>query len=669
MSRGEEEKIAGQEVDPDYVPSKDELDDRQNALVWLRKNGLYSGIEDAFNDASPTQLRNWYVHTFVMDPSNMETLKSNGVPTVLLDKLKSKQWYTIEHAAIGKRLIFEVQPDLIAPDPELIELRTWTNEDSVADTMLRLFQPWKSIRYDPEGENWYSVIEPGQWKRHGKGKPSDQKVESYIRDWLKDMSITRNPQMYDRWPYDPSVWQQCGLDAHIAKITISANAFQKFSDSSSTCSRVRSVLEKMSIMHIDTETINNITTVSTFSNGALCLKFDKFHTTDGERKINVPGQLLPMDIEYMVMSANTLPWNDINGEIPHAWGDTVDHGSWSKLEEYEDDLFVQSPTYWAFLTHAFPDPEERSAFLRLLGAAMFGTNLKVVAAMIGAPNAGKDTVINWLGYLMPSQVATLPFSAFTAQGDEDRGFAPLRGARIATVSGEIGEGKGSKLLAEKIKTVSSGGGKIRVAEKYEKPSDVYFDGMLWLQGNSVPTIAGGDTALYTNRLVAVEFKHPFPLVAKSYESLYRREAPAFAQILFINYLRYESKGGGMAGINPPETWRNFTKEFANESNPHGFLENAITDSTVPIPTTVFHAALSGMVAKFGSPYPVGPNFWPKRLRTLGFDTKGPKSVRKLVQRNGQPTWCYFLNVEASLSDGMFSQRHWESALRDASVAS
>jgi hypothetical protein len=342
--------------------------------------------------------------------------------------------------------------------------------------------------------------------------------------------------------------------------------------------------------------------------------------------------------------------------------------NWSAMEELEDDLMaLQCPTYWSFLTHAFHDHEERSAFMRLLGAAMYGTNLKIVAAMIGEPNAGKDTVINWLSYLMPNQVAALPFSAFTPHGDEDRGFAPLMGARVATVSGEVGEGRGSKLLAEKIKTVSSGGGTLRVAEKYEKPTTIFFDGMLFLQGNSVPTIAGGDRALYENRLVAVEFKHPFPLSSIPYDKQYRAEAAAFAKVLFLNYFRYEAKGGGMIGINPPDAWKVFAREFADAANPHGFIENAITISDEPVATHQFHSALSAMAEKFGSPYKVGANYWTKRLKALGFPLKGEGSVRKRI--GSERTYVYYLTLDADKSDGAFTQSQWENVLADAAVTS
>lgn len=630
----------------------------------MRSMNLAGSITSAFNDSSPVRLRQWYVETFVLDPYNIPLLPRLGTIRVLQTEHESSSWVTTEHAAIGTRLLFAVDPRTIAPDPDLLETDSFRNEDTVADLMIRLFRPWLKIRYDPETENWYQVISPGQWCRHGKGAPGQNVVEEWLKRWLRAMDPTDNPGAYSEWPIDQDKYP---IEIMAARVTGSLSQFRKFKHLSTTKARIRQAFERNPIMWLDSGTVNQIRSLTPFANGALALVGSSYVDTARNKHVIEPGSLQRLDIEYMVSNANPLPWHDPENRIPRAATSSLTmEGDFIKLTELEDELlFGYCGTYWSFLTHAFPDPEERSAFLRLLGAAMYGTNIKIVAAMIGEPNAGKDTVMNWLSYLMPGQVATLPFSAFTPYGDDDRGFAPLRGARVATVSGEVGEGRGSKLLAEKIKTVSSGGGKIRVAEKYEKPTDIWFDGMLFLQGNSVPQIAGGDRALYTNRLVAVEFKHPFVLQAKSYEAMYRAEAPYFAQVLFLNYLQYQHEGGGMSGIAPPRGWRDFAKEFADSSNPHGFLESCIVKSDKPIPTQHFHQALSATIAKFGSPFPVGPNYWPKRLRTLGFPTKGPDSVRRQI--GGNKMLCYMLDIDAEKSDGAFTQQQWSNILKDAAV--
>lgn len=652
---------------PVSTETQEELFTRMN-LAFL--------IQTRFTDLSAVQLRRWYVDTFVMDPTNLGILDKMEGNAYLERMFVKSGWHSIEHAAIGSRLLFALKPELFGRVGNIFEPDDWRNEDQVTATILRLLQPWKRLRFDPEGENWYTAIEPGQWRRHGKGAPGQNAAEQWIKRWLADLEWVENTDLYREHLPDLTGWD---VDTIAAKATGTVKAFQKYSHATMTKTNIRRALEREPLMHLDTNTLNQIKTVAPFANGAVVLVRSWYPSPDGKRQIPIlPGELKPLDIEYMVTNANSLPWQDPDHTIPKAASmfsatnrpdGTMDVDFYG-LEDRMDSLLLHDcPTYWSFLTHAFPETAERSAFLRLLGAAMYGTNIKIVAAMIGEPNAGKDTVINWLSYLMPGQVATLPFSAFTPYGDEDRGFAPLLGRRVATVSGEVGEGRGSKLLAEKIKTVSSGGGKIRVAEKYEKPTDIWFDGMLFLQGNGVPSIVGGDRALYTNRLVAVEFKHPFSLVSGSFEDRYRAEAPWFAQVLFINYLIYLESGGGMGGINPPESWRKFAQEFADAANPHGFLESAIVPSTEPVPTHQFHQALSAMVGKFGSPFQVGPNFWPKRLRAMGYHTDGPHSVRRKIMRTGVTTWCYMLTVDADKSDGAFTQMQWDNTLKDAAVTS
>lgn len=633
----------------------------------IRRLNLGASIARAFKDSSPENLRQWYVETFVLDPTNTAILADSGeVHPILAQYKEDIGWPSVEHAAIGHRLIFMMDEGSLFSAPNLLEPDSWRNEFDVTNTLMLAMRPWERFRYDPVGENWYQRIVPGQWLRHGKGAPGQNAVEYYIHECLVKMDLIEGANLYSKFPLpDTSGYS---ADELSNRLSGSVAALRKFRSKSVNVSMIRKTMETSAIMFLDTTTLNRIRTLSPFSNGVLALVEREFTDTENVSHKIYPGTLLPMNVEYMFTRANTLNWDDPKRRIPDAVSDwrAADLGDTWAAEELEDELLLnECPTYWSFLTHAFPEPDERSAFLRLLGAAMYGTNLKIVAAMIGEPNAGKDTVINWLSYLMPGQVATLPFSAFTPHGDDDRGFAPLIGARVATVSGEVGEGRGSKLLAEKIKTVSSGGGKIRVAEKYEKPTDIWFDGMLFLQGNSVPTIAGGDRALYTNRLVAVEFKHPFPLVSTSFESRYRTEAPAFAQVLFLNYWRYQMAGGGMSGINPPKTWRAFAKEFADQANPHGFLESCIVPSDKPVPTQQFHQALSAMAQRFGSPHAVGPNYWPKRLRALGFQTKGPHSVRKQIGSDRR--WYYMLTLNAELSDGAFTQEQWNNELRNAAV--
>lgn len=652
------------EMDEEY--NLNMSDDELLAFVHrMRQMTLGTVITERFRNLTASGLRQWYIENFILDTSNDLTIDTMDEHDVLQRFYVKDDWPSIEHAAIGTRLLFRINPTFIAKEPSLTEPDQWREEFGIIDTILHIVKPWEQVRYDPIGENWYQVVQPGQWVRHGKGNPSNGFMERHIQSWFNQISPD-NTEAFANWPLDVSKFKMDDLAVRLGAVGAHYRAYRK---KSTAHARIRQVLESHPIMHLDTTTLNQTRTIAPFANGALALiNFEFIDTQYKKHKIKL-GEMLPLNVDYMTSSANPMPWKDKEGRIPRTLDDHLYlSGDFVLLDELQDELLLNDcPTYWAFLTHAFPEPDERSAFLRLLGAAMFGSNIKIVAAMIGEPNAGKDTVMNWLNYLMPGQVATLPFSAFTPQGDEDRGFAPLRGARVATLSGEVGESRGNKLMAERIKAVSSGGGKLRVAEKYEKPTDIWFDGMLIMQGNSVPAISGGDRALYTNRIVAVEFQHPFPLSAKSFEQAYREEAPHFALVLFLNYMQYIHAGGGMHGIDPPESWRDFAKEFAEASNPHGFIEACIELSDTPIPTTIFHSALSQLAQRYGSPYPVGSYFWPKRFRAMGLPFKGPNSAKRQASIDGKRLWVYYLNIDASKSEGMFTQEQWERILKDAAV--
>lgn len=122
----------------------------------------------------------------------------------------------------------------------------------------------------------------------------------------------------------------------------------------------------------------------------------------------------------------------------------------------------------------------------------------------------------------------------------------------------------------------------------------------------------------------------------------------------------------MKGINPPDNWKTFAKQFADTSNQFGFIESCIyVDSNAAIPTTQFHKALTELAQRYGSINTApGPHFWPKRLRALGFDTGyGPNTIRKRANdENGNQIWVYTLGINADKSDGIFTQQFFDNLL-------
>lgn len=640
-------------------------------------------LSDALS-RSPIQLREWYAKEVTLVPEVRALLPSLN-PEILIKAVKGAA--TTEHAAVTSRLLFEVSPGDLLSMPSPYRPETWENPDRITDLILLAFRPWDRIRFDPESENVFHLSSTGQWVSHGKGKPSDNVLLRSLDDILIQLRALNVLDLLASSSYAAIAGIQPPTDATeaLALLKASDRAFHKFLNGRTTMRLLAETLQRHPLMFFDTSTMNTITGFTPVGSGVIPTEDVVYNGLHGIYPIVKTGMQIPADPEFVISSAAGIHWpkNEKFDQFMQMRANLVDQAT-----DYTNDEWVEAsrlvrqhilethcPTYHAFLKHAFPTgeqqpPEEADAFLRLLAAAVFGRKLKVVAAMIGAPNAGKDTVISWLSYLLGDQVAVLPVSSLTAQGDDDRGFAPLKGARVAVTSGELGEGRGASLYADKLKTVTSGGGLLRVAEKYEKPTTIYFDGMLVVQGNSVPTIVGGDKALFQNRLIAIEFKHPFPLTSQSFEGKYRKEAGHFMQVLFLSFLEYEWNGGGMAGIAPPDEWRVFSKRVADSANPYAPIEQAIIhDPTIDTPVPHFYAALTLLVQRtLDRDTRMNPTRWQKRLAVLGFDTKDGGEHRDYINRNGYKGRVYHLTVDADKSDGFFTQADWTAALADAAAA-
>lgn len=640
------------------------------------------------------EARRWFVKRVVLDPTSRDII-SRMEPSDELVKMAHGDSPSPEHAGIAARLLYEHmdRKDLVLNLPTLAEPKLWNEAEFVTEVMVWAFQPWKEFRYDPRTETVQVVLSNGQWAFHLKGKDTEGYMIRAVQKMMTELrtigfnQVTKALVDQGLLSMNPA---DLGIEASdlVKAFQASEVAFRRFLTSKASAKEVVDQLQRLPIMMFDTSTVNSVQGFAALGNGVVPTE-DIHEIGEGYDIIRHPaGSLLPADPEFVLSNAAGLAWPEhsqfnglmtyrariYSGELEYSWDE------WYQAAQVfaEKMLTERCPTYKAFLDHAFPHsdtepPEERDAFLRLLGAAVFGSNLKILAAFIGAPNAGKDTVIKWLSYIMGSgQVGMLSPMALTVHADPQRAFAPLKGAKLAVVSGEVGDGRSGAILAESLKSITSGGGLLTVAEKYEKPTTIFFDGMLIMQGNSVPQIQGGDKALYKNRLVAVEFKHPFPLQAKNYEYLYQREAPSFLQVLFLHYLDYVQRGTGLQGIAPPKAWRDFGGDIELAADPLAVIERCITrpDANIEIPTTIFYKALSILAERtLGYRYQLSSRAWASRLKKAGVsqDKSAKNPWRSQVTRPDYRGWVFHFTLDPDQSDGFFTEQDWTNALQTATV--
>lgn len=647
-----------------------------------------------FTSYSPIQVRRWFVENITLAPISARQYLESVEPTKALLDVANGNAPSAEHAGVASRLIYEYmkRPTDIMAFPTIGSPKSWNSPDTMASVLLWAFEPWKRFRYDPRSETVCHTLPSGQWAFHLKGKDSENFLIVQVQRMINELRAIGFTEILKHMSEQGLVSIEIpkGMEASDWAIALQAcdHVFNKFCDRAGAVKEMTDQFVRLPIMFFDTSTVNCVQNLVAVGNGVIPTTDVIYTTEESEEMLYPAGKLIPADIEFVLSSATGLAWpveptfeEFVEHRVRIHYGLTEESMSdWADSARIATDILLERycPTYHKFLDHAFPpNPthEERDAFLRLLGAACFGTNLKLIAAMIGAPNAGKDTVIKWLTMLLgDGQCGVLSPTAFSANTDDQRAFAPLKGARVAILSGEVGEGRGAALLAEKLKSVTSGGGTLTVAEKYEKPTTIFFDGMLVVQGNSIPMIQGGDKALYQNRLIAVEFKHPFPLTSTSYEREYRREAPRFLQVIFLAYLDYIERGGGMAGVDPPEAWRTFREEVELAADPLAVIDGCITAPSkgIEIQSPTFYKALSILAERqLGIKYTLSAQRWAQRLKRSGvvFDRSNSNAWRSRVNRTDYTGWLMHFTLDADKSNGFFTQQDWTNALAQAAMSS
>lgn len=657
---------------------------------------------DQLNKFSAIDLRRWYVENVLLSVDKSQRL-AEIEPPESLKALARGASPSHEHTGIAARLVYNMPTGahwLLDNLPTFLDIDSWADPDRVAQIILAYCQPWHSWRFDPNTETVALALPTGHWAFRLKGYDSEIEIANAVNDYIV-LIMRHGFDNVARWlintglieTIDPANHPDMEADEVVnAVLGNCRKRFNKFLPTGPAKKAIAQALMRHPLMRFDRSTVNTVTGFATFSNGVVPIN-DVYEIDESGNEITTypAGILIEPDKEFVLSSVTGVQWpNDERWQTLMNYraqirafltDDTWDDWMGVALQYADQTLNGKAKTYKAFLDHAFPNsqdepPIERDAFLRLLGAIVFGSNLKMVAALIGETNTGKDTVIGWLKYLLgSSKIGELSQSHMTASSiaDDQRAFAPLEGKKVAVISGEVGDGRGSALSAEKIKSITSGGSSFLVAEKYAKPISIWFDGALIVQGNSVPAISGGDDALYETRLIAVEFKHKFPTTGNNadFERRYTREAPDFLKVLFIHYLDYVARGRGKAGVNPPESWAKFGKQLQTSADALSVIDRCLTSpdptKSISIPASVFYKALNILARDFlGLRNDLSTVKWATRLKRAGVDYSTSSNPFRSKAKGGP--WEFHFTLNADFSDGAFSQSDWDSALQKAAMA-
>jgi hypothetical protein len=593
------------------------MEGTRSAYATVPAMVISNATRKALHDRDPARFHDWFVREVTThgdsrlrySPDVAAELRS-VFDEVWDDRVAVSPLYVHELA----RVMYASDPDSIAPWPEPGD----NKPKGIVRAFLRFHEPWMRLRFDPETMHWWSFSGGMLYDLGDK----TTRVALMVSDMLHGL------QDY----YTAQIAANATDTVLVSKFAKMADAIEKMAGSSVGVANFLKDLVEHPLVWTSGSFFNRIEWVVPFSNGVLFTSpvwnnEDALIADDGEFRASSSP-------DYLVTSGTRLSWP------AHLIGPD---GSFPSMERI-------APTYDAFLRHAFPEPDEREALMRLLGATVFGRRHKMMVTLIGAPNAGKDTLLGWLDMWLGDQVANLALSTLTEWNqDMERALWPLRNARLAKVPSEVSS-TGRKLLADRVKSITNGGSQLLVgAGKYERSASFYFDGPLFLHGNDVPRLTDVDQGI-VNRLVAVPFRYPFPGTG-DFRQRYQDEAPAFLLFLFEAYRRWVDHG-----LPLPESWQSFKVQVAQDADEYSVVDNGLVESGDGLPVSVLYNALNHLTVQLGLK-PRSHVAIAKVMSTMGLPDSAVTYAGKAVRRVRHVTF----NPERTGVDPAL----WESSLAKA----
>jgi putative DNA primase/helicase len=189
----------------------------------------------------------------------------------------------------------------------------------------------------------------------------------------------------------------------------------------------------------------------------------------------------------------------------------------TKLVDYDYDPAAACPVFMAFLERIMgggPDASESdleraeqlmSYLQKAFGYSLTGiTSEKAFFLAHGLKDNGKTTLLTTFKRLLPEYSCLIQIDSLMAKQESNNtqaDLADLCGARFVMTS-ETEEGQ--RLAEGRLKRITQGMGRIKVARKYENPFEFDETHKLWIDANHKPAIKSGDAAIW-RRLHLIPF--------------------------------------------------------------------------------------------------------------------------------------------------------------------
>jgi putative DNA primase/helicase len=247
--------------------------------------------------------------------------------------------------------------------------------------------------------------------------------------------------------------------------------------------------------------------------------------------------------------------------IPHARDQLV-----TKRVPVGYDPAAPAPLWQAFMERIQPDREMRAFLQRWFGLSMTALDSSNLAFLYGGGANGKSVLVDTIARVLAGYSASLRIESIT--GTNRRGGAeatpdliPLMGSRFVRTS----EPDHGTPLQEGLIKQMTGGEPISVRPMYGAQIDIDPTWKITMSGNHKPDIRGTDDGIW-RRVLLVPFDVQIPREERDErfgEKLWAERAGIFAWLVegLLSYLEI--------GLQPPQTVREATDEYREESDPLG----------------------------------------------------------------------------------------------------
>lgn len=266
-------------------------------------------------------------------------------------------------------------------------------------------------------------------------------------------------------------------------------------------------------------------------------------------------------------------------DMPHDQEDLL-----TRVAAADYDPDAECPEWERHLEECLPDPEVRRYFQTLMGYGATGrTDEQIFVMLQGRGGDGKSTTMNVIrtildGYAIAAAVESFLDTGIRSGADASPDLMRFAGDTRLICVGE--PKRGARLAEERVKQFT-GDSPIQARPMYGELIEYEPRGLVVLECNAKPRIAGDDDGIW-RRIVVVLFPRQFKgsAIEKGRKRRLLAEAPGI-----LNWLLDGARMWLERGLEPPQSITDAVEEYRRSANPFGEWLATRVDTSDPLART------------------------------------------------------------------------------------